>query len=45
MKGQIHKATFISSPDATLYPLDELKPEELRLKGFKWQEALRPKRF
>ncbi|MDP3928886.1 MAG: OstA-like protein [Bacteroidota bacterium] len=45
MKGQIHKATFISSPDATLYPLDELKPEELRLKGFKWREALRPKRF
>ncbi len=44
-KGQIHKAIFISSPDATLYPLDELKPQDLRLKGFKWHEALRPKRF
>lgn len=44
-KGQIHKATFKSSPDATLYPLDELKPQDLRLKGFKWHEAIRPKRF
>ncbi|MCG9879392.1 MAG: hypothetical protein MH472_02225 [Bacteroidia bacterium] len=43
--GQINKATFISSPDATLHPLDALKPEELRLKGFKWFEHLRPKRF
>ncbi len=45
LKGQIHKATFISSPDATLHPLDALKPEDLRLKGFKWHEKIRPKRF
>lgn len=44
-KGQIYKAIFISSPDAILHPLDALKPEELRLRGFKWFEQLRPKRF
>jgi hypothetical protein len=45
LKGQLNKAIFITSPDATLYPVDELKPEELRLKGFKWHEARRPKRL
>jgi len=44
LKGQLDKAKFITSPDATLYPVDELKPEELRLKGFKWYEGRRPKR-
>ncbi len=43
-KGAMEKAAFITSPDATLYPLDELKPEELRLKGFKWLENKRPRR-
>jgi lipopolysaccharide export system protein LptA len=42
-KGELDKAIFITSPDATLYPVDELKPEELRLKGFKWFEGRRPK--
>lgn len=44
IKGQLEKAAFITSPDATLYPPNELKPEDLRLKGFKWYEAKRPKR-
>ena len=43
LNGQLNKAIFITSPDATLYPVDELKPEELRLKGFKWFESRRPK--
>lgn len=42
---RMKKAVFITQPDAVLYPLDELKPEELRLKGFKWQENLRPQKI
>ncbi|OYU97148.1 MAG: hypothetical protein CFE21_02320 [Bacteroidetes bacterium B1(2017)] len=44
IKGQMDKAAFITAPDATLYPLDELKPDQLRLKGFKWLESKRPQR-
>jgi lipopolysaccharide export system protein LptA len=44
LKGQLDQATFITSPDATLYPPNEKKPEELRLKGFKWFENRRPSR-
>lgn len=41
----LSKTVFITKPDATMYPLDEQKPEMLRLKGFKWLEKLRPKRL
>ncbi len=44
-KGELEKAVFITDADATLYPLDELKPEELRLKGFKWLEKRRPQKL
>ncbi|MFN4084023.1 MAG: OstA-like protein [Bacteroidia bacterium] len=43
-KNRIEKAVFITNADANLYPLDEKKPDELRLKGFKWLENERPKR-
>lgn len=42
--GKMYKAVYITAPDATLYPLDELTVDQLRLKGFKWYEAKRPKR-
>jgi lipopolysaccharide export system protein LptA len=42
--GEMNKAIFITNPDATMYPLDELKPDELRLKGFKWLESRRPQK-
>jgi len=44
-KGGLEKAVFITDPDATLFPLDELKPEDLRLKGFQWYEKKRPQRL
>ncbi len=44
-KGKMYKANYITDPDATLYPLDELPIEQLRLKGFKWYETKRPKRI
>jgi len=40
--NKIDKGKFITQPDAVFYPLDEMKPEELRLKGFKWQYKLKP---
>jgi lipopolysaccharide export system protein LptA len=42
--GKINAAQFITLPEATFYPLNELKPEELRLKGFKWMNKQRPAR-
>lgn len=44
-KGKIEKAVFVKNADATLYPLDEQKPENLRLKGFKWLANVRPKKL
>jgi lipopolysaccharide export system protein LptA len=40
--NRIDKGKFITSPDAIFYTLDEMKPEELRLKGFKWLNKRRP---
>lgn len=42
--GKIATTRFITKPTANFYPIEQLKPEELRLKGFKWQEAKRPQR-
>jgi lipopolysaccharide export system protein LptA len=41
-KNKIIKTNFINEPDAIFYPLNELKPEELKLKGFIWHEGKRP---
>jgi hypothetical protein len=39
----VNKITFLKNPKATLYPLDQVKAEELILKGFNWRAAIRPK--
>lgn len=41
-ENAIDKMTFITKPDATLYPIDELQSDEVILKGFKWLEDKRP---
>jgi len=41
--GKMQKSSFITKPEATFYPLDELKPEQLRLKGFRWDVKRKPK--
>ena len=41
-ENKIESITLIKMPDATLYPIDELSPQELKLKGFTWLESLRP---
>jgi len=40
--SEVQKITFITKPVATLYPVNELPKEELKLVGFKWFEELRP---
>ncbi|GAB1449188.1 MAG: hypothetical protein L6Q78_10640 [Bacteroidia bacterium] len=42
--GKLNSAAFFNNPDATLYPPDELKPEDLKLKGFRWLPQLRPQK-
>ncbi|MES2691248.1 MAG: OstA-like protein [Bacteroidota bacterium] len=42
--GKIKSAQFITQPDAIFYPLNEMKPEQLKLKGFKWLYKLKPRR-
>jgi lipopolysaccharide export system protein LptA len=42
--SQVSSIIFIKDPDATLYPVNELSPKELMLRGFKWLGALRATR-
>jgi len=41
-ENKIEKITLLNEPDGTLYPIKELSPRELRLKGFTWKGELRP---
>jgi len=41
--NEVQKITFITKPDATLFPINELSPKELLLKNFLWKIDLRPK--
>ena len=41
-ENKVDKIIMLNDPDATLYPLKELSPSELRLKGFTWQTQFRP---
>lgn len=43
-ESKVKDISLITSPDATFYPIGELPPEELRLKGFKWQIEKQPKK-
>lgn len=40
--NQMDKITFINKPDATLFPLDKIDVNELKLKDFTWREEHRP---
>jgi lipopolysaccharide export system protein LptA len=40
--NKMMKSNFITAPEAVFYPMGQLKPEELRLKGFKWMSERRP---
>jgi hypothetical protein len=38
----VQRITLLKDPDGTLYPIKELSPKDLRLKGFIWKNELRP---
>jgi len=40
--NKIDRCNFINQPFAVLHPINELKPEDLKLKGFIWLNNLRP---
>lgn len=40
--NEVDKIILKKKPAGTLYPIAELKPEELKLKGFNWQGEKRP---
>lgn len=40
--NKVKQITFLTQPDATLYPIKDVKPEELRLEGFRWRQSERP---
>ncbi|MEZ4740212.1 MAG: OstA-like protein [Flavobacteriales bacterium] len=42
-EGKVSTVTFLDRPDATLYPLEQIPPEELRMQGSDWREEERPK--
>lgn len=42
--NKVDKITLINAPDANFYPINELAPAELRLKGFQWKIKQQPKR-
>ncbi len=41
--GKLKRVTFVRSFDGTMYPMRQAKHEELRLRGYKWLDNLRPK--
>lgn len=43
--NKIDYITFITKPDATLYPLEQVNVKELRLKNFSWRASDRPKKM
>jgi lipopolysaccharide export system protein LptA len=43
--SQVDKITFITKPDATLFPIKELPPADLLLKDFVWRIKQRPNSF
>jgi lipopolysaccharide export system protein LptA len=44
-KGEVKKAVFETAPTATMHPPDAIKPEDFRLKGFRWLDYRRPQRL
>ena len=42
---EIDKITFITQPDAVVYPMDKINPKDKFLKDFKWEKEKRPKDF
>ncbi len=44
-ENKIDKITFVTKPDATLYPLEQIDLKDLKLKDFTWRALERPLKF
>ncbi|MBJ6108245.1 LPS export ABC transporter periplasmic protein LptC [Hymenobacter sp. BT523] len=44
LESKLNKITVLSNPEAKFIPPHELKPDDERLKGYKWRAAERPTR-
>lgn len=42
--SDVDRTTFRQKPESTIFPLKEVKDEEMRLKNFSWLESKRPKK-
>jgi lipopolysaccharide export system protein LptA len=42
-ENKVQRITLLNDPAGTLYPVKDTKPQDMRLKGFNWQDAKRPK--
>jgi hypothetical protein len=42
--GEITGVTYFDRPDGVFYPMDSIKEDEMKVKNFQWNPALRPKR-
>jgi len=40
---ELNKVKFVNNVDGTMYPIRQIPPDKKQLKGFKWQDARRPK--
>ncbi len=41
-ESKVNRITFLEKPEASFIPMQQSKPEKLRLDGFKWLEELKP---
>ena len=41
--GEVNSISFLVKPDAVMYPIGQAPAEEMRMKGFTWNAAARPK--
>jgi hypothetical protein len=44
MHEGVDRATFRNKPESTVYPLNDINDEDMRLKHFSWMENKRPKK-
>ncbi len=43
--GEVVRISFITEPDGKFFPMDQLDETEMKLPEFKWNPAIRPKRW
>ena len=41
--GEIQKITYFESPKSDVYPIAQMKTDEMYLKGYRWEDEKRPK--